>query len=324
MGDSNEKTDGPVAGPITCPGHSRPVPDLCYGIKSDGCAYLLSSCLDGKPMLRDAHTGDWIGTFIGHKGAIWCSRFNRDASRAATAAADFTVKLWNTDNGNEMHTFEHKHIVKAVEFSPDSRTFFSGGHEKKLRMFDVEKYDADPHIMDLGWRITQISVCKHNPNYVICSSDEQNVISIWDQRILQHVRNLTLEDKVSSLQVHGDEYTMVSTAGSQVQFWNTETFDLIRSFDLTPAGSKHAHRLYCAALHPKRGRKMFVSGSLDDLWARVWNYDSGVEVGTQRGHHGPVRCIAFAPDGQSYATGSEDGTIRIWDVDAPCSQPGAA
>lgn len=77
--------------PLVAPGHTRPVTHLSFSPTQDDGTYLLvSSCKDGNPMLRE-WTGDWIGTFLGHKGAVWSTKLSPDASRAVSGSADFTA-----------------------------------------------------------------------------------------------------------------------------------------------------------------------------------------------------------------------------------------
>ena len=63
------------------------------------------------------------------------------------------------------------------------------------------------------------------------------------------------------------------------------------------------------ALHPTG--KYFCAGG-EDMWVRLFDYGTGEELECQKGHHGPIHCLRFTPDGKSYCSGSGDATIRMW------------
>lgn len=55
-----------------------------------------------------------------------------------------------------------------------------------------------------------------------------------------------------------------------------------------------------------------VSASQEDTQPRVWDLLSGEEIGRLRGHTGTVKCLQV--EDHVCLTGSEDGTVRLWDL----------
>lgn len=86
--------------PIVCPGHTRPLAELQFCSVNDNPngddeprTFLVSACHDKCPMVRDAESGDWIGTFKGHKGAVWSCRLDPAAFLGATASGELGLLL---------------------------------------------------------------------------------------------------------------------------------------------------------------------------------------------------------------------------------------
>jgi serine-threonine kinase receptor-associated protein len=55
--------------------------------------------------------------------------------------------VWDTYSGDVLHSFAHDHIVRTVALSAGARTLLTGGHEKKVRVFDLGRPDADPVLL---------------------------------------------------------------------------------------------------------------------------------------------------------------------------------
>ncbi|KAI7872135.1 WD40-repeat-containing domain protein [Spinellus fusiger] len=290
--------------PLTCSGHTRPVVDLHFSpTTSDGKCYFISACKDGSPMLRDGITGDWIGTFQGHKGAVWSARLTNEAHRAVTGSADFTAKVWDTFTGDVLHSFPHQHIVRAVDFSMDGTKVVTGGNEEKLRVFDLYRPEACPIEIEGHTGAIKAVVWDEKRNVIMSASDDKT-IRRWDLRTMREISRIDCESPVSTMTLSNDKQYVTWAAGKTANFLKVDgSSDDIKTY-------KTEKNLSSISLHPDHTK--FVAGSAEDLWARIYGFENGDELEVYKGHHGPIHTVSYSPDGEIYATGSEDGTIRLW------------
>ncbi|CDM36059.1 hypothetical protein DTO013E5_5545 [Penicillium roqueforti] len=333
--------DIPKVVPLTCHGHSRPVTHLSFSSTvEDEQYYFISSCKDNNPMLRDGITGDWIGTFLGHKGAVWQARLSADAAISATAAADFSAKVWDTYTGECLHTLQHAHIVRAVAFpiQANPQVLATGGAEKKLRIFDLTRggssstgstppppSSASP-ATENGVASYEIGAGVHggtiksivwNQDYnVITTAAEDRKIRWWDLRSRDPIVEYAVDGTIGSCELNSlatrpnDAGILTVAAGKSVYLFDgVQPGRLLKKAD-------YDYDVASAAVNSESGR--LVTGSANDTWARVYDLNTDEELEVQKGHHGPIWSVSFSPDGKLYGTGSEDGTIKLWKA---CREP---
>lgn len=65
--------------------------------------------------------------------------------------------------------------------------------------------------------------------------------------------------------------------------------------------------------------KILASGAGVDSVIRLWEVDSGRELGRLVGHGNWVNVLMFLEDGKTLVSGSNDQTIRLWDVTDPAN-----
>ncbi|GAA5860616.1 hypothetical protein JCM3774_006229 [Rhodotorula dairenensis] len=349
---SHTPTSNPIKStPLVCAGHTRPIPSLHFSPllpptqPGEPNYLLISACKDGKPMLRD-WLGDWQGTFTGdrgHKGAVWSARLSRDGAHAITASADFSAKVWDAHTGACLVTLPHAHIVRTADLSsptsappspptssrPSSPSPLStslraltGGHEKRLRMWDLAHAPRDGSDASTSEGVYEFrrggaarelpahagtikKVLFDEPRQCCVSMGEDRVIRWWDLRTLEMVDEMSLRDQpITSMEKSHDGDSLALTAGKEVVFVSLDTRQPFLSHTLPYAPSS-------VSLDPI-ARATFVTGSTTDEWVRVHSAATGAELEVGKGHHGPVHCVEFSPDGEMFASGSEDGTIRLW------------
>lgn len=116
--------------------HSAPVRSLAW--TRDG--RLLTASDDGSSAVYDIGGGgaEQTASLRGHASWVLCVAAHPDGRRCATGGADGSVKLWDIETRECVHTFaKHAAQVWGVAFAPDGERLLSCGDDATLQFFTV-------------------------------------------------------------------------------------------------------------------------------------------------------------------------------------------
>lgn len=244
-------------------------------------------------------------------------------------------KIWDTHTGECLHTLPHGHIVRAVTFpsQPRPQLVATGGFEKKLRIFDLTRpsssssasssptspngsgpssptpsYEIGPGVH--GGNIKSV-IWSMDLNIIITAADDK-FVRWWDLRARAPAATYELEGTLGTCELDSisSSPSLSVAAGKSAYFFSgTQPGQLLKKITTSK-------EIAAVALHADS--RKFVTGGGADTWVRVYDFDDERELEVQKGHHGPIWTVSFSPDGKLYATGSEDGTVKLWKF---CSEP---
>lgn len=245
--------------PIVCPGHSRPLTEVQFSVITQEEGYfLISACHDKLPMLRRGETGDWVGSFQGHKGATWSAKLNKTSTLAVTGSGDFTAKIWDAVSGKELCTLEHKHIVKSVDFAVNDQYVITGGNEKILRKYaidgDLKNMDAPKAGVEMNTR-QAIRKVVALPGDLVAVGQNDGCLDICDLNTQSVVHELHADGDIMDVEASRD-YSVLSVAfGNKVRFYDMkQDFKVLNTFEM-PCSFKEEGGV---SLHPEQD--LFIVG----------------------------------------------------------------
>lgn len=120
----------------------------------------------------------------------------------------------------------------------------------------------------------------------------------WDRRTCTVTRKISFDNPITSMELSSQTQRLVVTSGNMVAFIPAQPAEMgapAHSLSLPYAPSS-------ASIHPI-WKDRFVTGSTSDEWVRIHGIN-GEEWDVLKGHHGPVHCVEYSPDGEVYASGS--------------------
>ncbi|MEH2059583.1 MAG: serine/threonine-protein kinase [Nostoc sp.] len=221
-----------------------------------------------------------LHTLTGHSGTLSSVNtlaISPDSHTLASGSDDKIVKLWDLNTKKVLASFSgHSQAVKSVTFSPDGQILATASDDKTIKLWQVETLEEICTL--LGHSHAVKSVAFSPDGQILASGSWDKTIKLWDVNTGREIATI---------------------AGHQLQ---------VNSVAFSPDGKLLASASY------DRTIRLWQIPALESSQKELQNRPSYSLLSTLSGHAWAVLTVAFSPDGQILATGSDDNTIKLWEV----------
>lgn len=282
-------------------GDDRPL----FGCSLSHDGKMLATCsLSGIAKIWHMPQVQKVSTLKGHTERATDVVFSPTSNYLATASADKTARLWNSE-GSLLRTFEgHLDRLARIAFHPSGKYLGTASFDKTWRLWNVES--GEELLLQEGHSRSVYGLSFHHDGSLVASCGLDALVRVWDLRTGRSI--LALEGHVKpvlGVSFSPNGYHLASGGEDNTcRIWDLRQR---RSSYIIPA---HSNLISQVKFEPQEG--YFLATASYDMTAKVWSSRDFKPVKTLSGHEAKIMSLDVASDGQFITTVSYDRTIKLW------------